>query len=210
MKRFVKKIFVITFAVMFLLAFAVGCSANNCGNKTETEKSKITLSANKISLDVFDDYELKCVTENIADDVVWTSSAEDVVSISVESVKKIMLTAKSEGTAKITAKAGDISAICEVEVSASSFSPVLCVGESKTVNIYPDGSFKIPVSLTYKGKVVDADFSFRSQAEDIVSVSDDGVITAKQEGEAIIDITANFKGNSFADNVFVIVKSAVA
>lgn len=210
MKIAIRNIFMAVFAVMLILGFAVGYGCNGDdeqkkSDKDEVAKSEIILSISEISLSVFDEYQIDYQLKNVTGTVVWSSSDESVVT-----VDNGLLIARATGNSTITAKIGDIVAKCVVSVRASQFSPVLYVGESKTVNLYHDGSYRIPASVTYKGKAAEASFSYSSDAETVVTVSSDGLIRAIGDGQAIITITANFKGTLITDNVVVTVRSGIS
>ena len=205
MKISIRNVFVYLFAAILILCFGVGCSCKG-DEQDEGVQSKIILSAYNVSMNVFDDYPLTYTTENITGGTVeWSSSDEKVVS-----VNDGLLTAKAVGNATITAKIGDISAVCEVSVFATQYRPVIYVGEYKTVNLYPDGSYKIPTSITYKGKPAEASFSYSSNDETVATVSESGMVEAKGAGEAIITVTAHFKGTDFFANLTVTVRSMIS
>ena len=205
MKRSIRNVFVAIFVVITVLCFGVGCSCKDDGHEEEVQ-SKIILSAYNVSMNVFDDYPLSYTTENITEGTAeWSSSDEKVVSVNGG-----VLTAKSVGNATVTVKIGEISAACEVSVFATQYRPVIYVGESKAVNLYPDGSYKIPASITYKGNPAEASFSYSSNDDAVATVSESGLIEATGTGEAIITVTAHFKGTDFFENVVVTVRSMIS
>ena len=205
MKRSIRNVFVAIFVVITVLCFGVGCSCKDDGHEEEVQ-SKIILSAYNVSMSVFDDYHLRYTTENITEGTAeWSSSDEKVVSVNGG-----VLTAKSVGNATVIVKIGEISAACEVSVFATQYRPVIYVGESKAVNLYPDGSYKIPASITYKGNPAEASFSYSSNDDAVATVSESGLIEATGTGEAIITVTAHFKGTDFFENVVVTVRAMIS
>ena len=130
-------------------------------------------------------------------DAIWSSDNENIVSISnVDEWGNAEITANAEGTATITAvtKDGTYSAICEVTVSTPTG-----ITLSSSLNMTPDDSSNYSASMipghstgfsAYydpTGYWVDADWS--SSDESIVSVDENGNVTANAEGTAIITAT---------------------
>ena len=100
---------------------------------------------------------------------VWTSSDESIFTVDSEGI----ITAVSEGTAKLTATAGDVSAVCTITVK----SPEILV---KSTEIAEGSSMALSVP-NYTGSV-----SWVSSDTKIVTVSDDGTLKALKAGTATV------------------------
>ena len=130
--------------------------------------------------------------------VTWSSD-----NTAVATVADGVVTAVATGTAKITAKAGDASAVCTVTVKANVVKVTeikineedfgLKVGETKalTVTVKPDNA-------------TDKSVTWSSDQPGIASVSADGVVTAVAAGNAKITAKAN-GGENVSDVVNVTV-----
>lgn len=95
---------------------AVGCNLfNNGGNASSTESAAVQeyveIGNDAISMEVFTQHTFK-LTTNVQGTVVWTTSNEGVAT-----VEKGVVTAKSVGSATITATVGNVSATCLVTVT---------------------------------------------------------------------------------------------
>ena len=137
--------------------------------------------------------------DNATDKTVTWSSDNTAVATVADGV----VTAVAAGTAKITAKAGDASAVCTVTVKANAVKVTeikindedfsLNVGETKalTVTVKPDNA-------------TDKSVTWSSDQPGIASVSAEGVVTAVAAGPAKIPAKAN-GGDNVSDVVNVTV-----
>ena len=139
--------------------------------------------------------------------VSWESSDSNVAKVIDGQVLGV-----SMGVATITASADGESAVCTVVVSNSiqfvalstSQSEVeLAVGKTKTV--YPMVIDNNGVNVGEKF----ATFSFESEDENIVTVSDKGVITAKNMGCVNVKVMASYAGRTMMQTIAVEVKENV-
>ena len=149
--------------------------------------SEIILSDSELSLKLGDIYQLSvAVLPDDATDksITWSSSDESVASISDDGT----VIAKGSGSATITATTNDgtnLSATCEVTVTdpvvlASSIEIIpstlsLYTGESKTVTVKI-----LPENVT------DDSFTWGCTNWDVVTIDDNGVVSAISAGEASI------------------------
>lgn len=120
-----------------------------------------------------------------ADDktVKWSSSDETVATVSADGT----VTAHTEGTATITAQAGDKTAICEIIVK-----PKFVAVENVTLNVTtlaltPDSTGKLTATVT-PDNASDKTVTWLSSDTEIATVSDDGTITTHTKGT--VNITA--------------------
>lgn len=126
--------------------------------------------------------------------ITWTSSDESVAK--VDQAGKV--TAISKGTATIKAEANDgsgVNAACEVEVkqyvtsiTLSKTSLSLSVGEEETIS----------VTSVLPDNASDKTFTWSSSDNTVASVDQNGKVTAKAKGNAVIKATANDGSGVFA------------
>ena len=152
-----------------------------CTITVKVKSTKITLSEKEAVLYLGETLTLKETVlpeDNTNDEIIWSSDKADIAS-----VKNGVVTAKSQGTAVITAKAKDsgLTATCTVTVKKhtegiklSSSAESLYVG--KTVKLTAEVS---PADATNKNVVW-------TSSDDIVATVKDGKVTALRSGIAII------------------------
>ena len=136
--------------------------------------------------------------ENAADKTVaWSSSAENVAT-----VENGVVTPLAEGTAIITATAGDFSAECTVTVAAAkvAVTGVALDQHELTLNVKETGTLKatlVPENATNKA------LTWSSSAEAVATV-EDGVVTAVAMGTTTITVATEDGG--FTDSCTVTVE----
>lgn len=131
------------------------------------------------------------VSPDNADDptVSWTSS-----DWSVASVEDGLVTALAEGTAVITAKAGDKTATCKVTVPHQ-FTPVESLSLNKTETTIIEGG-KETLELTVNPSNADLDALTWTSSDESVATVEAGVVTAVAEGVAVITVAVGEKSAS--------------
>ena len=118
--------------------------------------------------------------------VTWSSS-----STAVATVKEGVVTAVKQGTATITAKAGNKTATCDVKVQAK-FIAVTSVSLDKTSLEMEEGE-EISLTATVKpDDATDKTVSWTSENTDVATVKD-GKVTAVKEGTSVITAKAGEK-----------------
>lgn len=143
----------------------------------------VNLSQETVNLIVDGTLELTATIEPFyaTDTVKWTTSDSAVVT--VEDGK---LTAKSVGTATITATAGTVSSTCKVNVSAQSVAITgLSISSSKQILSAGD---KVNISLAYEPADATnvSDVSYTSTDPNVLQVSSNGEVTAVGKGTASV------------------------
>jgi len=123
---------------------------------------------------------LKATVVGPDSEVSWSSSKDSVATVNANGV----VTAKTAGTATITAKANGIQAKCTITV----IKPAVKLNKS-SATIYTKGSTKITLKATITGGSKTA--TWKSSNSKIATVSSKGVVTAKKAGKATISVTAN-------------------
>ena len=167
------------------------------GNKSATCTVTVTkapipatsVSLNKNSLDLYigdsDALTATVSPSNTTDQLVWSSSTPEVATVSTSGV----VTAVAEGSAVITASAGDKSASCNVtvhkwvevtSVSLSQSSLTLNKGQSETLTATVSPSNANDKSVTWS-----------SSNTGVATVDQNGKVTAVGGGNATITVTAS-------------------
>lgn len=153
----------------------------------------VTLSKDKFSLAYSASEQLTATIEpdNAADkDVTWTSEPEGIVS-----VVNGLVTGLKEGTATVTATAGGKSATCAVTVAPEGEIPVTGVSIAGKTTVALSKTGKLYATVTPSDATHASDISWTSSAPDVVAVEtgstpDEGVVTGKSIGTAVITATA--------------------
>lgn len=179
--------------VVLLLALCCACVTVGCGIQTGTSSDNgvadIDIIDSAVTLDCFDSYAL--VAESSADGVVsWSSSDPSVVSVDENG---LISSGIKLGTAKITARVGDLSDECTVTVLLKSGIP-----EMRSVNpvfVSENGSYDLPFNVYYNGNDISEYLSFDLNPEGDV----DNVATASVNGNVV-----TFKGVSEGSSAFVV------
>ena len=139
-------------------------------------------------MDLLEDFTFNAITTADAEDVEWISSNESVATVSAGKITPI-----SVGETIITAKVGNQSAICYLNVVDKQEIPNLIVSENDITMLIGD-EFPLEVNLTYLAKQCEGViYSFSSTDENVVTVDANGVITAIGTGSARIKVVAQWK-----------------
>jgi uncharacterized protein YjdB len=160
--------------------------------KVTVTGSNITLNTETLSLDVGGTSQLSVKFDpegTVNKAISWSSSYSSVVSVSAGG----LVTAKSPGTAIITAKAtesGNAVATCIVSVKAPHI-----VLDYDTVSMRV-GDIKIIKASFSSTAPTNTKINWKSSDPSLVSVSSDGAVTAKKSGSAIITATAASGGET--------------
>lgn len=193
-----RKVFVTIFAAL-ILALSVGLTA--CGNTQVTPpepapEPSISLDVTDARLDVYESLRLTATTANTDAAVEWSSSDS-----SIATVDGGLVVACAEGTATVTAKAGDVSATCTVSVYNSWTSPVLVVDHDR-ISIAKGGSYTVTATTKWKGNDITdgVEYSWslgEGENGDIVGLSATGnkaTFTGKEYGAAEFVVFATVNG----------------
>ena len=184
---------------MILLVFTLAtCFFAGCSEKTSKNEAeyKVEISETTVSMDV---YEYKNLTATILDQsgnkiqevAVWSSSNESVASVSDGKIF-----AKGAGKATISAAYEGGKAECSVTVSHNGSVPRIVL-EDSALEIAKGETFSLIPKVYFKGAdATDSDtvFTYAVDKKDIVSVSENGEISALDKGSATITVTAFWRG----------------
>ena len=147
--------------------------------------TKVTLDRNKITINAGDSETITATVlpDNATDKtVIWTSSDDDIAT-----VKDGKVTGVSEGTATITATAGEKSASCTVTVK---FVPVQSIELNKTeLTLNPEEYETLSVTF-YPENATDKTVTWTSSNDNVATVTDYGKVTAVEHGTATITASA--------------------
>lgn len=169
---------------------AVGCKdADNSSSSSAPSEKPVVLafSLETVGLEQGDIYTPEVL--NAVGAYTLTSSDSSVIEI-VDG----KLLAKKAGSAMVTVTEGDKSDTLSVSVNADNI-PVLSVGVNPTV--YIGGDYRLPAEITYKGEAVSENVTFSyalaDNAQNVLSLSEDGTVTGVAEGTAKINVSANYR-----------------
>ena len=143
---------------------------------------------------------VKAIPENAdMEDITFESSDEDIVTVDAEG----KLTARANGEATVTARVGEITAEVTVKVNTA---PEKIMLEDESLEV---GQTKT-LEVTFAGEniTVGKKLTWSSSDEDVAVIDEDGVVTAKSEGEVTVTATNEF--GQKAECKIVVNKPAIA
>lgn len=200
MERYGKIRKLLLYVCCFLMLISVvGFSACETeGAVSPGESVRIELSSNRLTLNLWEETVL---TASASGNVQWTVDDNTVISLE-DNGAKCIIKALKEGTATVTASAGDAVTSCRITVNGSNEVPSLSFEgiDFGTENIgdlrlMKGDSFTLNPILTY-GTEKAEDFAVQYSDEDkgVISISDDGKITALETGTEKITAVAQWNG----------------
>ena len=194
MKKFKsRKLWALISAVMAcIMVFSLAACTNPDDGKDGDEGVALTLSASTAQVEVGKTTTIN-VTSATTESIVWTSDKTDIATVSGGGTgnKLATITGVAEGTATVTAKAGDKTATCTVTVNpAQSVDPdvetvTIKLGDNEVgtavQNLYGAGDEITLTATASKGSAI----TWESSDEAIATV-EEGKVTAVAAGEATI------------------------
>lgn len=141
--------------------------------KITVEKSTVTISKASVSLENGETIRLSAKVST-GHDVKWKSSSSAVASVDEDG----FVTAKKCGSAVIRATADGVSAKCKITVRK----PKLTMKPSR-LYLYPDDTYRLEVTCSSNRPL-----TFRSSSSAVVSVDENGWLTAHKKGTATITV----------------------
>lgn len=163
----------------------VACDDDN----DSVEVSGISLDQQTLDLTVGDKQQLTAtVTPENADDktVVWTSDNNDVVT-----VDEGMVEAVAAGEAIVTAAAGGKTATCTVTVKSATVEVDVSL-DQETLNLTVGETQQLTATVTPEN-ADDKTVEWTSDKPEVVTVNEEGVVTAVAAGEAVVTATVGGK-----------------
>lgn len=166
-----------------------GCTVyKNSNSSEEIPDSTVTLKSLQINPSEYNmtigetaNLQITKQPSNASANLSWTSSDNSVVSVTNDGT----ITALATGTAIITVSSGDISSTCNITVSKLTS---LSISPSEYTMIVGD---TFALTATLKPANADVTLNWSSNDDNIVSVDDQGIITANAIGKAIITLQAD-------------------
>ena len=158
--------FLLLLSSTFLLA---SCNGGNDNSSSVVTEASLTLNQSALSLEAYETSTLTYTLTGKEGTPSWTSSDASVAT--VDSDGKV--TGVKAGNCTITAALGELSATCEVTVTAISQAPRIVLGEP-SVSLDKDNTYTIDAYAIYKNEARDdvLEISLKSGADDsIASVS---------------------------------------
>ena len=195
-----KKLLAIILSILAICSFTVGLTA--CGGEQGDVKS-FTLYSD-IEIEKYDTFNALKTIDGSASYLQWKTSNKKVAT-----VDDGVIQALSEGTAKITATAGDLKVETTVTVNATNKVPTLSLNKDE-VSLLVGNEVVITGHLSFNGKAKLGEYSFSSADESIATVTKDGKITAVKVGETTVSVIAKFADYSTVKKVNIkVIKDAV-
>ncbi len=128
-----KKLFICILTVLL----AVVCSSIFACSKKPSTSVVVDIQDETLTCYVFDEITLNVTTQNVTDDVTWSSS-----DTSVATVSDGVVTALNVGTATITATANGVKDKCTVQVLSSTSAPTITLNKTQ-ISIEKDSEYTI-------------------------------------------------------------------
>ena len=181
-----KKILVAILLLFVALTF-IGCDSDGQKNPTDY----VLETESYIELNIYDEERVIYVKSTNPNERVRFVCESDVLAI--EEDGRILPNKMGEATVQIIC--GNLEKTCIVKVLETDEVPVISlygINDGK-MNLVKDYVFPLNYSVCMGGKDVAGSFEFSSMDESVVSVSNDGVLTAKKEGEADITVKCAYK-----------------
>ncbi len=175
---------------------SIDSSANMDSGSEEQLLPSFSLKEEGLELDLYEKYNLEYTMSNLEGEIVWVSSAPEIVSVENGALEAI-----AEGTATITATVGEYSDECVVKVINNYSIPTLQIAEE--IFVGKDMATSVKVNVLWKGKEIDVPLSCEFDSGDAsvanVSVVDGKVIVEGLEyGSAKYVLTAETHGRILA------------
>lgn len=178
--------------ILTFVCVLASCNIDIGDNPVVTTNPELSISNKVESLELGLTYALVFKSKDITSPVVVTSSSESV------NVEGNVLFANKVGSATITATSGDVSDSFEVNV-VNTIMPIVCLDatpEKLYVNddfqLVPYVRYSVDANATNLDKIYQAQFTYSSSNSQVLSVSNDGVLTAVALGNATITVDATY------------------
>ena len=200
MIKLLKRLFVLTLCMLTL--FTLSCSNNvNSPNAGSGAPDTSIVTPPSPTLDMVSVKELlvgekarlNLTATNVTEDILWSSSNPDVVSVD----KDGNLTALTSGSSVVKAAHGTVVASCTVNVSYGNLCPVIStysrldVKEDVQKVISCDNQHDIGAYVKFNNvEFFDGNFSYSSSNSDVLTVDSNGIITPITVGVSTITIKA--------------------
>lgn len=176
--------------LILLLALCYSCKKDDDTELKVVEVNKVEMTTRTLSLvkGSTKQLEVKIIPEDASNKtIIWNSSNEEIVTIS----KTGLLTAIKEGEASIVVSTlNGKKDICEVKVEKDIIEVTEIKLTPKTLSIEEGASSQLGIEIL-PSNATDKIVNWISSNSKIVSVSKEGIVTAINEGQAIIKVTSS-------------------
>lgn len=196
-------------ALFLVAAFAVaGCAKDDETPGGNENTPALELSASSLTLDLYETGTITATVTNSDEQVTFSLDKEDVVTLTANG-STATLTPKKEGEVTLTAKAGDLSKTAAVKVEDSGNRPgIVLANDSAT--LVGGQTYPLNVTAKYKGAELDGvQFSYESSDTEVVTVDDNGVLTAgeyvKGANTATITVSGSYLGFNMVPETFEVI-----
>lgn len=174
----------------------------SCGGSTTDSIPSLTLSNERVRIEVYDEY-LLTYTSNVEGEAVWTSSNEEVASVNDGLVYGL-----SAGVSTISVTLGELTASCTFTIESSDVAPVLVLEESNLTLAKGDKGYEVDLYVTYKEQVQSATFEFAFEGvNNLVNLTHSGttlvIDTTDLVGTATITISTTVRGTLLLDRLLI-------
>ena len=145
----------------------------------------IVIDTNDFDLSIGRERTLKVLSDTLdVSNVVWESSEPTVVSIDENGVVKAL----KEGNVTITARVGDKVATININAVYKEITSISI--EAKNTTLEVGDTTEIVVNVVPEDASLPLDYTITSSDNDVVSINEDGTITAKKAGKSILTVKA--------------------
>ena len=154
-------------ATVFTGCFSDETSESEPQSESQSIEISITLSDDNLTVEQYEQATLTATVDGSTEEVVWTSSNEEVATVSGG-----VVTAKTAGTTTVTASVGDKSATCEITVTEASEMPMLAL-EQEDVTLYKGEEISLAIDYSYKNE------SLTIPSDAVVTSSNSAIVSAE-------------------------------
>ena len=210
-----KKVWMLLLSAIMLAGCAFGVTAcKDKGGDDSTPTDSVSVGGDEVNGEIYfevTNYELALGDTitlspvNGGSGIQWVSTNEQIATVNESGV----VTANAIGETIIKATKNGETAMCRIEVVAASAEAVLSLSLNKTsLTLYTGGTFVLQTTVMNGSSVVGASVNYASTKKSILTVDNNGVITAQSAGKAYVKVTATYDGNTVEQYVTVNVKDS--
>lgn len=176
-------------SLLLLLSSTFVLASCGGGDASSTvQEASITLTQTSLTLEAYQETTIEYTLKNVEGTVTWTSSNPTVATVDNGKISTL-----KAGTATITAAVGDVSATCEVTVTALAQAPRLVMSDLQ-VSVDKDQTYGIDAYVLYKDEQV------ASNLEATLKDGEDATVASITYSNGKLNVT----GNAYGQATFVI------
>ena len=177
--------------VICALSFVVGVMFTACTDPDTppSQPQEIKLNYTDCAINVFDTLQLEIISAPEGE-ATWSSEDSNIATVSSTG----LLEGLTSGTTIITVTVANETATCECTVLPNTSIPTIDMGGLEEVNLLKEDEYTISPEITYNGSnYTDGVFAYTVVNPDIVTVDENGKITAVGFGKTEIIIKATWR-----------------